>query len=151
MPRLPKKVMSPTKIDPIRSRTMRAVKSFNTKPELMVRQYLWKNNLRYRINVKDLPGKPDIVFNNRKLIIFIHGCFWHGHEGCPKFRMPRTRADWWKAKIERNTQRDKRSEENLTDAGWTVMTVWECQLKDASTLPNLINRIRAIPPRKPRQ
>ena len=153
MPRLSKralKVTLPTKIDPMRSRTMRAVKSFNTKPELIVRRYLWKNNIRYRVNAKGLPGKPDIVLHNRKLIIFVHGCFWHGHIGCPNFRLPKTRTEWWDAKIQRTMSRDARSEDELIGAGWTVMTVWECQLKDAMTLPTLIDRIRAIPPRKPR-
>ncbi len=112
-----------------RSRCMSHIRSKNTKPELIVRKYLFSRGFRYKIHVKSLPGTPDIVLPKYSTCIFINGCFWHGHEGCKYFILPKTRTDWWKAKIERNIKRDKEERIQLRDLGWHVIQVWECQLK----------------------
>lgn len=108
---------------------MSRIKAKDTKPELLVRKYLFSKGFRYRVNVKDLPGKPDIVLPKYKTVIFIHGCFWHGHEGCRYFVIPKTRTAWWTEKIRKNRERDQQEHEALRKAGWNIMTVWECQLK----------------------
>lgn len=108
---------------------MAANKSQNTKPEMIARKYLWSLGFRYRINDKRLPGKPDIVLTRYKTVIFIHGCFWHGHEDCIYFRMPKTNVDFWTNKIERNRKRDIETREKLRQMGWRTMIIWECQLK----------------------
>lgn len=112
-----------------RSYNMSRIKAKDTKPELLVRKYLFSKGLRYRVNVKDLPGKPDIVLPKYKTVIFIHGCFWHGHEGCKYFVIPKTRTEWWTEKIRKNKERDQQEHEALRKTGWNIMTVWECQLK----------------------
>ncbi len=112
-----------------RSHIMSMVRSKNTKPEILVRRYLFHEGFRFRVNVKKLPGTPDIVLRKYKTAIFINGCFWHGHEGCPEFRPPRTRTDWWEQKLRRNKERDQRVREQLTEMGWHTMVIWECQLK----------------------
>lgn len=111
-----------------RSAVMRAVKAKGTTPELKVRRALTALGARYRLHRKDLPGKPDIVLPGRRLAIFVHGCFWHGHD-CPMFRLPATRADFWQAKIEANRARDARAAEALAAATWRRLTVWECALR----------------------
>lgn len=108
---------------------MAMIKSKNTKPELLVRKYLFSKGFRYRLNVKGLPGKPDIVLPKYRTVIFIHGCFWHGHEGCKIAHIPQTRPEYWKAKIQKNINRDQTHHANLKNAGWNIMTIWECQLK----------------------
>lgn len=108
---------------------MSHIKSINTSPELMVRRYLHAQGLRFRLHVKDLPGKPDIVLSKYHTVIFVHGCFWHGHEGCKYFRYPKSRLEYWKPKIEKNILRDAKVLETLRGMGWTVLIVWECQLK----------------------
>lgn len=105
---------------------MSRIRSKDTKPELIVRKYLWSRGYRYRKNDKRLPGTPDIVLKKYATVIFIHGCFWHGHD---HIRFPKTNADFWRKKIERNRQRDEEDKQKLKDMGWSVMTVWECQLK----------------------
>lgn len=117
-----------------RSRTMAAVKSANTKPEMLVRRLLHSLGYRYRLHQIRLPGKPDIVFPGRKKIIFIHGCFWHGHDCKRGSRKPSTRQDYWLPKIERNQQRDQTHTLALETAGWSVMILWECELKDRTAL-----------------
>ncbi len=112
-----------------RSYNMAMIKSKNTKPELLVRKYLFSKGFRYRLNVKGLPGKPDIVLPKYRTVIFIHGCFWHGHEGCKIAHIPQTRPEYWKAKIQKNINRDQTHHANLKNAGWNIMTIWECQLK----------------------
>lgn len=112
-----------------RSYNMSRIKSKNTKPELWVRKYLFSQGLRYRINVHSLPGSPDIVLAKYKTVVFINGCFWHGHAGCRYFVIPETRKDWWIEKINKNIERDNRANEALRSAGWNVIIVWECQLK----------------------
>jgi len=116
-----------------RSYVMSRVGSKNTRPELAVRKYLHAQGFRFRIHRKDLPGKPDIVLPKFKAVIFVHGCFWHGHEGCWRSQLPATRTEWWGCKIARNKERDKEQQTKLRDAGWRIMTIWECQLK-ASTI-----------------
>ena len=117
-----------------RSAVMRQVKSRNTKPELVVRRALWRLGGRYRLHRRDLPGSPDIVLPGRKLAIFVHGCFWHGHDCARGARMPKANNAYWQAKIDRNRERDERARKALAEAGWKTITVWECELKDAVAL-----------------
>ena len=100
-----------------RSYNMSRIKAKDTKPELLVRKYLFCKGFRYRVNVKDLPGKPDIVLPKYKTVIFIHGCFWHGHEGCKYFVIPKTRTEWWTEKIRKNKERDQQEHEALRNQG----------------------------------
>ncbi len=117
-----------------RSAVMRAVKSRDTTPELAVRAMLRAIAPGYRLYRADLPGKPDIVYGRRKLAIFVHGCFWHGHD-CPRgARMPKTHADYWSAKIARNRARDERTLAALAALGWRTLVVYECELKDRQSL-----------------
>lgn len=111
-----------------RSRTMRRIRSRDTKPEMLVRRFLYAQGFRYRVNVRTLPGKPDIALRKYGVAIFVHGCFWHGHE-CQHGRMPQTNTDFWRRKIERNMSRDAEVRERLRALGWRTMVVWECQLK----------------------
>ena len=108
---------------------MSHIRSKNTKPEQMVRQALWHRGFRYRLHVKDLPGKPDIVLPKYKTAIFINGCFWHGHEGCKDFVIPKSNTAFWLDKIGKNKARDARDEAALNVAGWKVVTIWESELK----------------------
>jgi DNA mismatch endonuclease (patch repair protein) len=114
-----------------RSYNMSMIKGKNTKPEMIVRKYLFSKGFRYRVNVKELPGKPDIVLRKYRTVIFINGCFWHGHEGCKYFVIPKTRTEWWRAKIDKNIARDAEVRDKLRSMGWRTMVVWECQLKSA--------------------
>ncbi len=98
----------------------------DTKPEIMVRKGLHRRGFRYRLHKRDLPGKPDIVLPKHRAVIFINGCFWHGHEGCHYFRIPKTNTDFWQAKIGRNRERDAAVRQRLVESGWRVLTVWEC-------------------------
>lgn len=114
-----------------RSYNMSQIKGKDTKPELLVRQFLHAQGLRYRLHDKKLPGKPDLVLPKYKIIIFVHGCFWHKHEGCRYFVVPKTRTEFWLNKIGKNVINDERQQAELTAAGWKVLTVWECELKPA--------------------
>ena len=113
-----------------RSDVMRAVKGRNTKPEIALRKKLFALGLRYRLNVKDLPGKPDLVFAKHKTVVFVHGCFWHGHDCKRGARQPKQNASYWKDKIARNKARDKKNASELKKLGWRVVTVWECEIKN---------------------
>lgn len=113
---------------PTRSFNMSRIKGKNTKPEMMVRKFLFANGFRYRLNVKTLPGKPDIVLPKYKTVIFVNGCFWHGHKGCKYFVVPKTRTEWWLTKIKETQKRDKDAEIELNVTGWRVITIWECEL-----------------------
>lgn len=113
----------------IRSYNMSRIKGKNTKPEILVRKFLFSRGFRYRINVNSLPGKPDLVLKKYKTVIFINGCFWHGHEGCKYFVLPKTRPEWWTNKIEQTKQRDVLNRKTLSEVGWNVVWVWECQLR----------------------
>ncbi|QGM44625.1 very short patch repair endonuclease [Methylocystis heyeri] len=117
-----------------RSAIMRAVKSQDTSPELAVRALLRRFAPFYRLQRKDLPGKPDIAYIGRKRAIFVHGCFWHGHDCARGARTPKANADYWKAKIARNRARDAANLEKLSAQGWRSLTVWECELKDRDAL-----------------
>lgn len=110
----------------IRSYNMSMIKGKNTKPEEMVRKFLFSKGLRYRKNVKTLPGKPDIVLPKYHTIILVNGCFWHGHENCKYFVMPKTNTDFWNEKIMSNINRDNKIRQQLSDLGWNVIVVWEC-------------------------
>lgn len=117
-----------------RSRTMRAVRSRDTGPEILVRRLLHGMGYRYRLHRKDLPGTPDIVFGPRRKVIFIHGCFWHGHS-CPRgSRLPATNTEYWSDKIQRNVLRDAGQMERLRRSGWDVLVLWECGLADEAAL-----------------
>lgn len=117
-----------------RSAVMAAVKGRGTRPEMIVRRLAHALGYRYRLHRKDLPGNPDLVFAGRGAVIFVHGCFWHGHD-CPRgARQPKQNAAYWTAKIARNRARDAASEAALAQAGWRVLTVWECQMKDTGAL-----------------
>ena len=127
-----------------RSRNMSAIHGKNTRPEITVRKYLFSQGFRYRTNVADLPGKPDIVLRKYKTVVFVNGCFWHLHEGCRYFVWPRQNAEFWKKKISGNAERDQRNYGMLRDMGWHVAVVWECRLKTAreDTLKQLADEIR---------
>ncbi|MCC8062863.1 MAG: very short patch repair endonuclease [Rikenellaceae bacterium] len=113
----------------VRSYNMSRIRSKNTKPEIIVRKFLYSLGYRYRLNVKKLPGKPDIVIRKYRVVIFINGCFWHGHEGYPCFVLPKTNTEWWRQKINRTQQRDVQHTEDLLKQNWNVIIIWECQLK----------------------
>jgi DNA mismatch endonuclease, patch repair protein len=121
-------------VDEVRSRTMRAVRSKNTKPEISVRKLVHAMGFRFRLHRKDLPGSPDIVFPCRRKAIFVHGCFWHGHSCARGARLPRTNTGYWSAKIERNRHRDLKSTQSLQDVGWESCVVWECELRNTDEL-----------------
>lgn len=126
-----------------RSAVMRRVKSKDTKPELAVRRLLHAAGYRYRLHRKDLPGKPDLVFPGRRKAVFVHGCFWHGHDCRRGARQPKTNAEYWRAKIARNIDRDARTRAALGAAGWRSLVVWECELKDEALLQRLENFLKA--------
>lgn len=113
---------------------MAAIGPRNTKPEMLIRRGLHALGYRYRLHVNGLPGKPDLVFPGRRAAIFVHGCFWHGHD-CALFRWPSTRADFWRSKIAGNIARDQRTSAQLLDQGWRVLDVWECTLKGRNRMP----------------
>jgi len=125
---------------------MSRVKANNTTPELIVRRFLHGGGLRYGLHNKNLPGKPDIVLRKIKTIIFVHGCFWHGHEGCNKARLPKTRSLWWKKKQAYNANKDAQDQTLLNSLGWRVITIWQCELspkKREATLSNLKRKLTA--------
>lgn len=127
-----------------RSYNMSQIKSGNTKPELLVRKFLHASGFRYKLHDKTLPGKPDIVLPRYKTIIFIHGCFWHGHANCKYFKIPQTRTAWWLQKINTNKANDAKSVKALKKDGWKIITIWECRLKPArieKTLSSLLNKL----------
>jgi len=119
-----------------RSRRMSRIRGKNTKPELVVRRLVHAMGYRYRLHRRDLPGVPDIVFIRRRKVIFVHGCFWHRHpdSDCRLARLPKSRLDFWREKLEDNRRRDKRNEARLRAIGWGVLTVWECQIKNKTSL-----------------
>jgi DNA mismatch endonuclease (patch repair protein) len=123
-------VYSPEK----RSEVMRRVKGKNTGPELAVRKALTRLGVRYRLHRKDLPGKPDIVLPGRRLALFVHGCFWHGHDCARGARVPQQNRGYWVGKVDRNRERDTKSRDALAALGWRVETIWECELKNAPAL-----------------
>lgn len=129
-----------------RSDIMSKITGRETKPEVLVRKYLFSKGFRFRKNVKELPGKPDIVLSKYKMVIFIHGCFWHGHPGCKKAKLPATNVDFWKKKINENTERDKKNIDSLKLLGWNVEIIWQCELRNrrlsTDTLDILVSKLR---------
>lgn len=128
-----------------RRKCMSHIKSKNTKPEILVRHFLHAQGFRYWLHCKDLPGKPDIVLPKYKTVIFINGCFWHGHCECKYSSLPATNRDFWQNKISENIERDKATYDKLSTMGWRVLEVWQCQLKPKSkedTLNTLLKEIR---------
>ena len=111
-----------------RHRCMSHIRSKATKPEILVRKWLWSHGYRYRLNVKSVPGKPDIVMRKYRTAIFVNGCFWHGHEGCKQFVLPKTNTEFWQNKIKYNRARDQKNYETLINAGWQVIVLWQCKL-----------------------
>ncbi len=130
-----------------RSEIMSKISSKETKPEILVRKFLFANGFRYRKNDKRYPGKPDIVLPKYKTVIFIHGCFWHGHH-CPAGKLPETRKEFWENKISRNIQRDKENLKELENQGWKVIVIWQCELKNSevkeATLTKLARTLYCI-------
>lgn len=120
---------------------MAAIKSKDTKPEITVRSFLHRAGFRFRKNVKEMPGKPDIVLPKYRTVLFVHGCFWHQHKGCPNATMPKSREEFWIKKLAGNVERDRKVSLKLHEAGWNVVTVWECEV-DARHLEELALKIR---------
>ena len=127
-----------------RSYNMSQIKATNTKPEMKVRKFLHTNGYRYKLHDKTLPGKPDIVLPKHKTVIFINGCFWHGHKNCKYFVVPKTRTKWWSNKINTNKANDEKAVRALRKDGWKIITIWECKLKPAKaekTLTALLTKL----------
>lgn len=124
-----------------RSENMSRIRSKDTQPEMRVRRALWAAGFRYRLHDKRLPGSPDLVFPGRQTVVFVHGCFFHAHEGCANFRLPKTRPDWWAAKLARNKARDIEVQAALEAAGWRVIVVWECQTEREENLRELVREL----------
>jgi DNA mismatch endonuclease, patch repair protein len=129
-----------------RSAVMRRVKGKDTAPERVVRRLIWRLGGRYRLHRADLPGKPDIVLPGRRLAVFVHGCFWHGHDCARGARVPKANRDYWLGKVARNRARDATSRDALAAAGWRVETIWECELKDHAALEARVSALMATPP-----
>lgn len=130
-----------------RHKNMAAIHGKDTKPEMIVRKYLWSHGFRYRLNYARLPGKPDIVLRMYKTCIFVNGCFWHGHEGCKYYTVPKSRTEFWVNKVSRNRERDIAVRQKLTLKGWHCITIWECELKPAqreATLQSLVYTLSKI-------
>lgn len=125
--------MADTRSKEQRRRIMQSVGTRNTGPEVLVRRVLHRLGFRFRLHRKDLPGSPDIVLPKWRTVLFVHGCFWHGH-GCSKGRLPKSRLDYWEPKIDANRRRDAEAAEKLRAAGWRVLTIWQCECKDERTI-----------------
>jgi DNA mismatch endonuclease, patch repair protein len=117
-----------------RRRTMASIRGKDTKPELAVRSLLHRLGYRYRLHKRGLPGSPDVVFPSRRKVIFVHGCFWHCHQGCKLANTPKTRTDYWGPKLQANTERDRRIEQQLLAQGWKTAVIWECEASDVQQL-----------------
>lgn len=126
------------------SEVMSRVRSKDTVPERLVRSALHAKGHRYRLQARDLPGRPDIVFRGDRLAIFVHGCFWHRHEGCPHCRTPKSRIDFWQDKFSANVARDEAATARLVGQGWTVETIWECEARDEAHLAAFVERITRV-------
>ncbi|WP_225765477.1 very short patch repair endonuclease [Stenotrophomonas sp. Marseille-Q4652] len=114
-----------------RSALMSRIRGKNTAPEVRLRKILWRKGLRYRLHGARLPGRPDLVFPRWRAAVFVHGCFWHRHTGCPLFRLPKTRTEFWEEKLRLNQQRDSRAVHDLVERGWKVAVAWECAIRSA--------------------
>lgn len=117
-----------------RSSVMARIRGKNTRPEMIVRKLVFAAGYRYRLHVRKLPGSPDLVFPVRKKVIFVHGCFWHRHDSCAASRIPKSRVDFWSEKLNGNKARDQRNQEALSEAGWQMLVIWECELGDLTML-----------------
>jgi DNA mismatch endonuclease (patch repair protein) len=126
-----------------RSRMMAAIKGHDTTPEMVLRKALHARGLRYRLHVRGLPGRPDLVFPRRRAVVFVHGCFWHRHEGCPYATMPRTRPDFWASKFAGNVSRDQKQISLLLASGWRVAVVWECAVRKSERLGTTVAGLEA--------
>jgi len=126
-----------------RSYNMSRIQATDTKPEMIVRKFLHSNGFRYRLHVKDLPGKPDLVLPKYNTVIFIHGCFWHAHEGCKYFKLPETRREWWKNKLYGNKERDEKNITQLKRNGWNVIVIWECEVGMKNVLEEVVTSIKS--------
>lgn len=124
-----------------RSWNMSRIKSKNTNPEIMVRKYLFSYGFRYRLHDKNLPGKPDIVLPKYKTVIFVHGCFWHGHKGCSRSNIPKSNEDYWNIKLKSNEKRDIKISAELSKLGFKILVIWECEVSLKEELNNLIKSI----------
>lgn len=127
----------------LRSEIMGRVRGKNTRPEMLVRREIHKAGYRYRLHVASLPGKPDLVFTGRRKVIFVHGCFWHMHEGCAAARMPKSRLEFWQTKLLGNRERDKRNIAALNEAGWDVLTLWECELRTTNWMERVTRFLKS--------
>jgi len=124
-----------------RSYNMSRIKGTDTKPEMLLRKYLHAHGIRYRLHNKNLPGKPDLTLAKYHTVIFVNGCFWHGHKGCKYFVLPKTRTEWWQDKIEETIKRDIKAMKDLKESGWNSIVIWECELKPEkrnTTLENIL-------------
>jgi len=126
-----------------RSRTMRAVRSRDTKPELTVRRFLHAAGLRYILHNRRLPGSPDLVFPKYRTVVFVHGCFWHQHANCPAASRPRSNTEYWSRKLTGNVERDARNRTSLEASGWRVLVIWECEIRERDALDRLAETIRS--------
>ena len=138
---------TPNPVDPARSAQMARVRGKDTKPEMLVRRVMHAAGLRYRLHDRRLPGTPDLVFPGRRVALFVHGCFWHRHgdPSCKLARLPKTRLEFWEAKLEGNRLRDERHIAELEAAGWKVLVTWECELKSEQRLLALVDEVRSSP------
>ena len=127
-----------------RHRCMSHIRSKATKPEILVRKWLWAHEYRYRLNVKSVPGKPDIVMRKYRTAIFVNGCFWHGHEGCKQFVLPKTNTEFWQNKIDSNRARDQKNYDTLINAGWQVIVLWQCKLTKQELEPTMQSVVVAL-------
>ena len=130
-----------------RSRRMALVRSRDTKPEIVVRKAAWHLGYRYRLHVKALPGCPDLVFRSARAVIFVHGCFWHRHRGCPLARLPKSKLDFWVPKLEQNRIRDLKNARSLRRAGWRVAVIWECETENERLSKQKLVRLLGPAPR----
>ncbi|HMM54222.1 MAG TPA: DNA mismatch endonuclease Vsr [Candidatus Desulfobacillus sp.] len=121
----------------VRSRMMAAIRGADTRPEMLVRRFLHRHGLRYRLHAEELPGKPDLVFPRHGAVVFVHGCYWHRHQGCKYATMPSSNVKFWKTKFRENVIRDRKAMVNLLNAGWRVFVIWECGLKEALSVKRL--------------
>jgi DNA mismatch endonuclease (patch repair protein) len=125
-----------------RSENMSRIRGKDTGPEMTVRRAVWQAGLRYRLHDKRLPGKPDLVFSRLRTVVFVHGCFWHCHEGCKNSRVPKTRSDWWMNKLAGNKVRDMKASNCLRNMGWDVLVIWECEAANPKRVSDLIGTLQ---------
>lgn len=125
-----------------RSLNMSRIRAKDTKPELTIRRLLFADGFRYRIHVKTLPGTPDLVLPKYRAVIFVHGCFWHGHDGCKYAKLPETHGEFWRGKISKNKERDQRVRQELVSGGWRVLTIWTCSIKNQAKVKETYTQVK---------